>query len=235
MPDSITASDEYAQRFSGDAGAFLLEVQERSLARLLGAQPRLVAGASVLDHAGTHGQVAPLLRKCGYARTVSASSVNLVDRANTADLKIVGSLHAINAADKAFDGVICVRLLAHTDDVDAVVAEMCRLARRTVIVDYPSKRSINLFSRWLFKYKKRIERDTREFTSVSDRTLINAFERNGFRLNVTERQFFVPMAVHRAVGSNGLMKGIEALARGLGLTRIIGNPAVARFDRIDSE
>ncbi|NVE93356.1 methyltransferase domain-containing protein [Altererythrobacter lutimaris] len=235
MPDTVTASEAYALRFSGDAGAYLLDVQELSLAAILNAEPRLPAGASFLDHAGTHGQVAPLLQQYGFARTVSASSMNLVDRANTADPKIVGPLHKLDMASKVFDGVICVRLLAHTDDIDAAVAEMCRLARQTVIVDYPSQRSINLFSRWLFKYKKHIERDTREFTSVSDRRLIKAFERNGFRLNVIERQFFIPMAIHRAVGSNRLMKGIEALARGLGLTRLMGNPAVARFDRIDSE
>ncbi len=235
MPDTVTASDEYALRFSGDAGSYLLSVQETSLANLLAVEPRLPDGATFLDHAGTHGQVAKLLHNHGYTRVVSASSRDLIDRANTTDLKLVGPLDALQTADCAFDGVICVRFLAHTDDLDATVREMCRVAQSTVIVDYPSVRSVNALSRWLFKYKKRIERNTREFASFSDRKLVEAFARNGFELVKMQRQFFIPMAIHRALGSNPLLKAIEAIARRLGLTKLVGNPAVARFDRIIGE
>lgn len=231
MPDTVTASDEYALRFSGDAGAFLLAVQDACVGGLFDAAPTLGKGAKVLDHAGTHGQLAALLERRGYYRTVSASS-DLVDRAGTNSPKIVGPLNAVDLPDRSFDAVVGVRLLAHVDDVEASVREMCRLARVSVIVDYPSLRSVNIFSRWLFKYKKRIERDTREFVSISDTRLRQIFEDNGFALVRLERQFFIPMALHRAMGDAAIMRLLERASRALGLVKLLGNPAVARFDRI---
>ena len=52
MPDTVTASDEYALRFSGDAGSYLLSVQEASLANLLTVEPQLPGDATFLDHSG---------------------------------------------------------------------------------------------------------------------------------------------------------------------------------------
>ncbi|WP_394729129.1 class I SAM-dependent methyltransferase [Altererythrobacter sp. GH1-8] len=231
MPDTVTASEEYARRFSGDAGAFLLGVQDACVGSLLDTSPALERASSVLDHAGTHGQLARLLERRGYFRTVSASS-DLVDRACTNSPKIVGPLNAVDRPDGSFDAVVCVRLLAHVSDIEASVREMCRLARVSVIVDYPSLRSVNMFSRWLFKYKKRIERNTREFVSISDTRLRQIFEDNGFALVRIERQFFIPMALHRAMGDTAIMRFLERSARTLGLVKLFGNPVTARFDRI---
>lgn len=232
MPDIVTASEEYARRFAGDAGAFLLGIQAQTLSALLAAEPVLPEGASILDHAGTHGQLADPITSLGYQRTVSASSFDLVDRASVNSPKLVGKLDGLDVEDRSFDAVVSVRLLAHANDVEATVREMCRLARRSVIVDYPSLQSINLFSRWLFKYKKRIERDTRAFTSISDGRLRAMFEENGFRLVREERQFFIPMALHRAAGDSAVMRWLERAARAIGLVHLVGNPVIARFDRI---
>jgi hypothetical protein len=58
-PDIETASEAYAQRFSGRTGGFLLEVQARTVRRLLADMP---AAARVLDvkhgpraHRSAHG------------------------------------------------------------------------------------------------------------------------------------------------------------------------------------
>lgn len=233
MPDTVTASDEYALRFAGDAGAYLISVQSRTVSTLLSAHPKLPRRAKVLDHAGTHGQLAQVIEGKGFKRTVSASSRDLIDRAPVISPKLVGSLDAMPSPAQSFDAVVCVRLLAHADDLEATISEMCRMARQSVIVDYPSLRSVNIFSRWLFKFKKGIERDTREFTRISDTRLKQLFAQNGFRWVQTERQFLIPMALHRVIGHNKLMKWAEDCARAMGLTWCIGNPAVARFDRID--
>lgn len=235
MPDSVTASDEYTLRFSGDVGVFLLGVQSNAVSNLLRAQPALPNGARLLDHAGTHGQLAATIDGLGYNRTVSASSAEVVDRANAASPKLVGPLNSLPVDGMAFDAVVCVRLLAHIGDIEAAIREMCRLARYTVVVDYPSLRSVNVFSRWLFKYKKRIERDTREYVSISDKRLHRVFSECGFRPVKEVRQFFIPMALHRAVGDNIVLRGLEKLAKVIGLTGLIGNPVTVRFDRIETE
>jgi len=235
LPDTVTASEDYALRFSGDAGAYLLSVQAQSIAAMVDVYPAIGAGAKILDHAGTHGQLAELLEQRGYLRTVSASKIDLVDRSQAHSPKIVGKLDAMPVADKSFDAVVTVRLLAHVDDLDSAVREMCRLAQKTVIVDYPSMRSINFFSRWLFKYKKRIERDTRQFVSVSDRHLDRIFAEHGFKLVARQQQFAIPMALHRALGDSKVLRFVERTARAIGITRLIGNPVVARFDRLTIE
>lgn len=235
MPDVVTASDEYALRFAGSAGEFLLSVQEETVSDLFSEYPPVAPGAEVLDHGGTHGQLAGLFHKHGFVRTVSASRETLIDRAEPWTPTRSGPLHRLPLEDRTFDAVVCVRLLAHASDTEAVVAEMCRLAKRSVIVDYPSKRSLNVFSGPLFQYKLKIEGDTRRFTSVSDRELQDMFARHGFKLVKQRRQFMIPMGLHRAAGDSPTMRGLERFFRATGLVRLIGNPAVARFDRLEGE
>ena len=53
-PDVETASDDYAARFAGPVGAWMLQVQERAVLELIAPWP----GASVLDVGGGHAQLA---------------------------------------------------------------------------------------------------------------------------------------------------------------------------------
>ncbi len=48
----------------------------------------------------------------------------------------------------------------------------------------------------------------------------------------TQRQFLLPMALHRKTG--GALTTAEAVASGLGLTALFGNPAVLRADTMDA-
>ena len=60
--DIETSNDDYATRFCGKVGAWMLGMQERGVLKLLAAAvPR---GAAVLDVGGGHGQLAePLCRE----------------------------------------------------------------------------------------------------------------------------------------------------------------------------
>ena len=69
-PDIETASDDYARRFSGEVGAYFLDVQARTTLSLLEPWP----GARVLDVGGGHGQVAIPLAENGFDVTVTGSS-----------------------------------------------------------------------------------------------------------------------------------------------------------------
>src|SRR5690606_22711484 len=65
-PDIETSSADYASRFAGPAGRYLLEVQARSIeAALQGLTP-----GTALDVGGAHGQLVQLLERRGWQPTV---------------------------------------------------------------------------------------------------------------------------------------------------------------------
>jgi hypothetical protein len=111
------------------------------------------------------------------------------------------------------------------------VTELCRLARRSVIVDYPTQRSVNAVSGATFGMKKRVEGDTRSFAVFRDDDVENAFAATGFPAVVRRPQFFFPMALHRGLGRAGLSRALEGGAAALGLTRLLGSPVILRADR----
>ena len=71
-----------------------------------------------------------------------------------------GSLFALPVADRSFDLVAAVRLVSHVDDWPRLLGEMCRVARRTVVIDHPSKFALNAFTPMLFGLKKSLEGNT---------------------------------------------------------------------------
>ena len=230
--DVETSSNAYALRFRGAVGAWFLDVQARTTLELLAPFP----GARVLDVGGGHGQLAGPLADAGHQVTVYGSDERCRERvdalvaAGRARFASGDLLHA-PFADRAFDAVLSFRLLPHVVAWPALVAELCRLAARAVVVDYPTRRSVNAFAGALFDAKKGVERDTRPFAVFSDREIADAFAANGFRVTARRPQFLLPMALHRAHGRGGLGRALEAVPRALRLTRALGSPVVLRAER----
>jgi hypothetical protein len=105
------------------------------------------------------------------------------------------------------------------------------VARRCVVLDYPSTRSVNVLSEQLFSLKKGFEQNTRPFLLFSPHEIGSAFSELGFTVRVAKPQFLLPMVVHRMVKSPGLSRAAEAPGRLLGLTRWFGSPVIIRADR----
>jgi len=135
-------------------------------------------------------------------------------------------LLALPFADQSFDIVIAIRLLAHVTRWEALVAEMCRVARRAVIVDYPDLRSVNYLADRFFGMKKKIEKNTRPFRCFRRVEIKNEFQVNGFGQTRLRPEFFIPMAVHRALGRSRVSKAAEAVCRFCGLTAWLGSPVI---------
>src|SRR6185369_11420262 len=162
--DVVTSSAAYARRFAGPVGAWFLEVQARITLDLL----RLWPGASVLDVGGGHGQLLGPLLEAGHDVTVYGSAEvcreRIQDRLDGARARFeAGDLLRSRWPDRAFDVVVCYRLLPHVAAWPELVGELCRLARRAVLVDYPTRRSVNAAAEPLFAAKKGVEGDTRPF------------------------------------------------------------------------
>ena len=133
--------------------------------------------------------------------------------------------------DQSFDVVLAFRLLPHLTRVADLVAELCRLARRAVVIDYPTWRSVNSVSGALFRLKKGVEGNTRPFRVFRDAEIASAFATHGFRITGRRPQFFFPMALHRALGLAAVSRGLEAVPSTLGLTRVFGSPVILRLER----
>jgi len=100
-----------------------------------------------------------------------------------------------------------------------------------VLVDYPTRRSLNALADPFFGLKRRVEGNTRPFEVFRDRDVRAAFAAASFAPTAREPEFVWPMALHRAIGVAGLSRGAEALARGLGLRRALGSPVILRAER----
>jgi SAM-dependent methyltransferase len=230
--DIETASDDYASRFSGPVGAWMLGVQERAVTALLGP----AAGRSVLDVGGGHGQLAGALARAGWRVTVHGSDPSCARR--LAPLLAAGSVRfvagdvlALPFADRSFDAVVSVRLLPHCTDWPALLAELCRVARHAVVVDYPTSESLNRVAPALFGAKKRIEKNTRTFTLFTHRQVEQALVACGFAPAGRVAQFLLPMVLHRALRCRPCSAALEAICRGAGLTRRWGSPVVLKAVR----
>jgi SAM-dependent methyltransferase len=230
--DVETSSDDYARRFAGAVGAYLLEVQERLTLELLRPWP----GASVLDVGGGHGQVTGALVEAGYAVTIHGSAT--VCRARVARWLdagraafTCGPLLSLPHAADSFDVALSYRLLPHVAEWPRLVAELARVARLAVIVDYPTLRSVNAVSGALFGLKKRVEGNTRPFAVFRDSEVTRAFAASGFRPTARRPEFLFPLALHRGLGLASASRALEGTAAALGLTRAFGSPVIARFER----
>ena len=232
--DLETSTDDYATRFRGATGAWMLEVQERAVSKLLGA--RVERGATVLDVGGGHGQLAHPLADAGYQVTVIGSApscrhriADLVDAGRCAF--DVGNVVALPYPDKSFDAVVAVRMLTHCSAWPTLVREMCRVSRGPVITDYPTSQSLNAIAPMLFDAKKKFEKNTRTWTLFRHRQVREAFAAAGFRPTGRVGQFFLPMVVHRALKCKPLSAFLEGVCRLLGLSRLWGTPVVGRWER----
>jgi len=230
--DVETASEDYARRFAGPVGAFFLEVQARDTLRLLEPWPR----ARVLDVGGGHGQLTGPLVDAGYDVTIVGSEPSCRRRIDSW-LKAgrarftAAHLLALPYSSRSFDVVLCYRLLPHVARWRELIAELARVAGRAVVVDYPTRRSVNVFASAFFGVKKGVEGNTRPFAVFRDEDVRAAFAEQGMRTSARRPQFLLPMALHRAVGKAWLSGAVEAGARLSGLARLFGSPVLLRLER----
>lgn len=230
--DVETSSEGYASRFGGEVGRWFLEVQTAIALEMLADHP----GARVLDVGGGHGQLAVPLVEHGFDVTVAGSSEICRERLDRLLPRDTFAFQACDLlrlpfADRSFDVVVAFRLIAHFERWRELVRELCRVAERTVILDYSDARSFNVLYGPLFRLKKAIEGNTRTFVTFRPGQVAAELGRHGFGRPETRRQFFVPMVVHRAVGRAGFSRGVERVSGLCGLIRAFGSPVILRAER----
>ncbi len=231
--DIETATADYATRFSGAAGEFFLDRQTEITLSLLRDLPK----AKILDVGGGHAQLAEPLVKKGFDITVTGSDDSCRTRLDQRiapsdfDYCTCDSL-ALPYADRSFDVILSFRLLPHVTRWPALLAELCRVADKCVIMDYPDKRSTNIFYEQFFGMKKKMEGNTRPFTLYTRAQISREISKHGFCQPSFLPQFFLPMVVHRKLNNRTVSASVETICKIFGFTRFLGSPIIFRCDRL---
>ena len=235
-PDLESSAEAYAKRFEGAVGKYFLEVQSSCV---LGLLPSPEQCRRVLDVGGGHGQLIGPLVAAGYKVTVLGSDDSCRPRLDrivgSANYQFLcGSLLDLPCEEDSYDAVLALRLLPHLENWNRFLAELCRVARGCLIVDYPDTRSVNVFSSLLFALKRGVEKNTRRFRCFRRGEILQSLRKNEFEPTTIRGQFLFPMAFHRLMRIAPMSRGIESIARAFGLTRLFGSPVILKAGPIPS-
>jgi ubiquinone/menaquinone biosynthesis C-methylase UbiE len=223
-----------SMRFSGPIGRLIADTQEQQIATFL----TPLEGQRILDVGTGTGRAAIALARRGAIVTAVDASAEMLHvaerRAREAAASVTfvrGDAHALDFDDRSFDAVVCLRVLMHTPDWQGSLKELCRVANHRVVFDYPSRwsaaavqaatrRVVHLFDRRVEAY--------RVFASGAVARVLNA---EGFRVRDEHRQFVLPIAVHKRIGSEAWTRRTEAWLTRAGLTARFGSPVTIVAER----
>jgi 2-polyprenyl-3-methyl-5-hydroxy-6-metoxy-1,4-benzoquinol methylase len=232
--DPRMAESFEASRFSGPIGRLLADTQEQVIASFLAP----VDGRSILDvGTGTGRAAIALARRGGIVTGLDASKEMLAvagrraQEAGVAVSFVRGDAHAIAFPAEYFDNVICLRVLMHTPDWRRSLGELCRVARHRVVLDYPALSSAAALQAATRRVAHRFGARVEAYRVFSDRALRTALAANGFHIVDTHRQFVLPIALHKTLGSASATSRIEGVLAGLGLRRLLGSPVTIVAER----
>jgi ubiquinone/menaquinone biosynthesis C-methylase UbiE len=232
--DPATASHFDDSHFGGPIGKLIVEMQERVLFDFLGS----VNETLVLDVGTGTGRAALAMAAHGAQVTGVDASQEMLKvaerRAAEAGLTvryISGDAHSLDFADQAFDTVVSLRMLMHTADWRRCLGELCRVARRRVIFDYPPLVSAAVFqvgTRRLVQLSGRRVEAYRVISSHAVRSVLNTY---GFEVTRMHRQFVLPIGFHKLIGSPRFTLNVENLLEAAGLLGLIGSPITILSER----
>ena len=227
-PDIATSSDDYATRFAGDWGKYLLDVQNTLIEKALPTGKNL----TVLELGGGHGQLLDVYARNHIKPVIFGSSPESFGQIKPGEVETaIGNFAHLPYPDQSFDVVVAIRLVMHLDHWQDVIDEMSRVAKQCVIIDYPAVASANIMTPIMFHLKKGFEKNTRDYTLFSHREILAPFEKAGFHAHSRHGQFLLPMVVHRMTRAAAPMRALESLFRITRLTDLVGSPVILRVDR----
>ena len=235
--DPAMAESFDRSRFSGPIGRLLADTQEEVLANFLAP----IAGRTVLDVGTGTGRAAIALAGRGALVTgVDASAEMLAvarERAKAANATVTfdhGDAHGLRYPDRSFDAVVCLRVLMHTPDWRRSLGELCRVARDRVVFDYPalaSAAALQAAARYVAHAGgARVE----AYRVFSDRSITVVLEANGYQRMRAHRQFVLPIALHKKLGSLAATRRIEGALARVGLLDAFGSPVTVVAQRCES-
>jgi 2-polyprenyl-3-methyl-5-hydroxy-6-metoxy-1,4-benzoquinol methylase len=222
------------RRFGGAIGELVAGTQARVLTNMIGR----IQDRRILDVGTGTGRAALLFARGGARVTgVDASEEMLAiarQRAEAQHVGVrfeVGDAHALHFEERSFDAVVSLRLLMHVPNWPRCLSELCRVADRLVVVDYPSATSVALLESIARRIRHRLGAQTEPYRVFKPSTIAAAFDANGFRVRSVHRQFVLPIALHKALGSQRFTIKLERTLDRLGLLKVFGSPITVVAER----
>jgi ubiquinone/menaquinone biosynthesis C-methylase UbiE len=235
--DPAMAATFDSRRFSGPIGELIAKSQARVLANMVGR----IKDRKMLDVGTGTGRAAFILALGGANVTAEDASEEMlaVARQRAAEQSLTinfqrGDAHALQFPDRGFDAVVSFRVLMHTPQWTQCVAELCRVAARLVIIDYPSATSVALIESLARRATHAAGMRTEPYRVFTHRAIAQAFDRNGFRIRSVHRQFVLPIAFHKAIGSRRFTLWSEHMLDRAGLLKPFGSPVTLVAERCAS-
>ena len=235
--DPAMAESFERRRFSGPIGELLARTQEEVIARYL--DP--LSGRTILDVGTGTGRAAIALARRGATVTgLDASAEMLAVARRSAERAAVnvafeqGDAHGLLHADRSFDAVLCLRVLMHTPDWRRSLAELCRVANTRVILDYPALLSAAALQAGARRIASAVGARMEAYRVFPDRAIRSALRGVGFRVIAEHRQFVLPIALHKRLGSVTVTKRVESTLARAGLRRLFGSPVTIVAERCAS-
>lgn len=232
--DTAMAGRFDVMRFSGPIGTLIAEDQERVLAGFSGE----VRGRRVLDVGTGTGRAALALAARGASVTgVDASDEMLAvarERAAAAGTPVTferGDAHDLPFADRSFDVAVCLRVLMHAPDWRRCLSELCRVADRRVVFDYPAALSAAAVQSAARRLVAALGGRTEAYRVLRHGEVVRALAAAGFRVTGTHRQFVLPIALHKAARSRAFTRSVEGVFARLGFLKLLGSPVTVVAER----
>lgn len=232
--DPRTARTFDEQRFGGPIGELIASSQAEVLANLVGS----IQGRTILDVGTGTGRAALFFAGGGAKVTAVDASEEMLavarKRATEQSVNVkfmTGDAHALDFRERAFDVTVSLRVLMHTPKWRACVSELCRVADRLVILDYPSRRSAAAVQSAARRVLHACGVGTEPYRVFSDREIADALEKSGFRVRSVHRQFVLPIAFHKLLHSRRLTLAIEERLDRIGLLKVFGSPVTLVAER----
>jgi ubiquinone/menaquinone biosynthesis C-methylase UbiE len=232
--DPAMARSFEEKRFGGPIGEYVAATQARVLANMVGR----IQDRPILDVGTGAGRAALLMARGGADVTAIDASEQMLAvarrRAAEDNAQIhfeLGDAHALQFADREFDVVICLRVLMHAPEWRRCLSELCRVAERLVIFDYPAAASVALAESLARRAAHALGVRTEAYRVLSDRAIHDVLERNGYRVRSVHRQFVLPIAFHKMIGSRRFTIRVETVLDRMGLLKRFGSPVTVVAER----
>ncbi len=232
--DPATAREFDESRFGGEVGQLVATAQEQVLTEFLGN----LQGTTALDVGCGTGRAALVLARLGARVTAldSSSEMLRVGRMNAevAGLHIEfvpGDASSLVFPDASFDQVVSLRMLMHTPDWRRCLSEMCRVARQRVVVDYPPLMSASVFQVLFRRLVHMTGRRVEAYHVIRTDAVRSALEAEGYHVTRLHRQFVLPIALHKWIGSRRFTERSEAVLSAMGLLILFGSPVTIMAER----
>jgi hypothetical protein len=112
----------------------------------------------------------------------------------------------------------------HTPDWRVCLRELCRVSSQRVVFDFPPVCSAAALQSWGRRLLAALGSRTEAYRVLRTRSVVGVLEASGFRVERSHRQFVLPIAFHKAIGSRAVTQTVEQAFARAGLLDWLGAP-----------